>query len=70
MQDDYQLDDMENFKIDPHTWLRTLLAILGDKEKKANVIQIIAEKTGFTTEEAELIMTTIMGVLINDTRSN
>ena len=70
MQDDFQLDDLENFKIDPYVWLRTLLAISGDKEKKAEVVQIIAEKTGFSTEKAELIMTTIMGVLINDTRSN
>jgi hypothetical protein len=70
MRDDYQLEDMENFRIDPHTWLRTLLAISGDKEKKAEVIQIISEKSGFTIEETELIMTTIMGVLINGTRSN
>ena len=70
MQMDDELDDLENFSIDPHIWLRTLLAIAGDREKKAEVIQVIAGKTGLPIERVELILTTTIAVLANDTRSN
>jgi hypothetical protein len=64
------LDNLENFSINPHIWLRTLLAITGDKEKKAVVVQAISQKTGFSTEKVELILKTTINVLLNDTRAN
>ena len=70
MHEDYDLDNLENFKINPHVWLKTLLAIAGDKDKKAEVVQLIAEKTGFSTDKVEMIMATTISVLLNDTRSN
>ena len=51
MQEDHELDNLENFKISPHVWLRTLLAIAGDKDRKAEAIQIISEQTGFPPEK-------------------
>ncbi len=70
MKNDYQLDDLENFKINPHVWLQTLLAIAGDREKKAEVIEVISEKTGFTPEKVDLILSTTINVLVSETRSN
>lgn len=70
MQNEFELNDIENFKINPHVWLRTLLAIAGDKDRKAEAIQIIAEQTGFPPEKVEVILSTTISVLINDTRSN
>jgi len=70
MQNEFELNDIENFKINPHVWLRTLLAIAGDKDRKAEAIQIISEQTGFPTEKVEVIMTTAISVLLNDTRAN
>ena len=70
MKNDYQLDDIENFKINPHVWLQTLLAIAGDKEKKAEVIEVISEKTGFPPEKVDVILATTINVLVSETRSN
>lgn len=70
MKIEFQLDDVDNFKINPHVWLRTLLAIAGDKEKKDEVVQVIAEQTGFPTEKVELILATTIDVLVSETRSN
>ncbi len=70
MQDEFELNDIENFKINPHVWLRTLLAIAGDKDRKAEAIQIISEQTGFPPDKVEVILATTISVLINDTRSN
>lgn len=73
MPSDYDLDNLENledFRINPHVWLKTLLAIAGDKEKKTEVVHVIAQKTGFTTEKVEVILATTISVLLNDTRSN
>lgn len=67
---DFDLEDRENFKINPELWLHTLLAITGDKEKKQEVIQKIVQKTGFPAEKVELIITTTIGILINQTRAN
>ncbi len=68
MQEEY--NNLENFKINPHVWLRTLLAIAGDKDRKAEAVQIISEETGFSPEEVEVILGTTISVLMNDTRSN
>ena len=70
MQNDFELDGIENFKINPHAWLRTLLAISGDKDRKAEAIQIISEQTGFPPDKVEVILTTTISVLLNDTRAN
>ena len=70
MQNEYDLNNLEDFKINPHIWLRTLLAIAGDKDKKAEVIQVIAHETGFSPEKVEVILGTTISVLMNDTRSN
>ena len=70
MTNDFDLEDVENFRIDPQVWLRTLLAITGDKEKKAEVVQIIAQKTDFSPEKVELIIATTIKILINETRLN
>jgi len=70
MKNDYDLENVENFKINPHVWLQTLLAIAGDKQKKREVVQIIAEQSGFSPEKVEMILASTINVLINDTRSN
>jgi hypothetical protein len=70
MRDEHELDNKENFKIDPHVWLRTLLAIAGDKDRKAEAVQIISEQTGFSPEKVEVILATTISVLMNDTRAN
>jgi hypothetical protein len=70
MENDFDLENKENFKINPETWLHTLLAIAGDKDRKAAVVQNVARKTGFTTEKVNLIIATTISVLINQTRAN
>jgi methenyltetrahydromethanopterin cyclohydrolase len=70
MKNDYQLDDIDNFRINPHEWLQTLLAIAGDKEKKEEVVQIIAQKTGFPPEKVKVIIAATISVLVSETRSN
>ena len=67
---DFDLEDRENFKINPEVWLHTLLAITGDKEKKAEMVRQIMRKTGYSPEQVDLILTTTIGVLINQTRAN
>jgi hypothetical protein len=67
---DFDLEDTENFRINPEVWLHTLLAIAGDKERKQEIVQKIARKTGFTPENVEVIITTTISVLINQTRAN
>ena len=67
---DFDLEDRENFKINPEIWLSTLLAIAGDREKKEQVIQNLARKTGISPEQAGLVMATTISILMNETRSN
>jgi hypothetical protein len=70
MSNEYELDDLENFKINPHVWLRTLIAIAGDKDRKAEAVQIISEQTGFSPDKVEVILATTISVLLQDTRAN
>ena len=70
MQDESELNNIENFKINPQAWLRTLLAIAGDKDRKAEAIQIISEQTGFPPDKVEVILATTISILMNETRSN
>jgi len=66
----FDLEDRENFKINPEIWLHTLVAIAGDKDKREEAIRQMTQKTGFSTEEAKVIIRTTIGVLLNQTRSN
>lgn len=73
MENDFDLENLqntENFKINPEVWLHTLLAIVGDKDRKAEVVQRVAQKTGFPPEKVNLIIVTTIGALINQTRAN
>ena len=67
---DFDLEDRENFKINPEVWLHTLLAIIGDREKKAEMVRQITQRTGYSAEQVDLIVTTAIGILINQTRAN
>jgi len=72
MENDFEFDleDRENFRINPEVWLYTLLAITGDREKKAEMVRQVMQKTGFSPEKVNLILTTTIGILINQTRAN
>jgi hypothetical protein len=67
---DFDLEDRENFKINPEVWLQTLLAITGDKERKAETVQQIVQKTGLSPEEVKAFIKTTIGILIHQTRAN
>jgi hypothetical protein len=67
---DFDLEDRENFRINPEIWLHTLIAIVGDKEKKEQVVQRIIQNSGFSHEKVELIIRTTISTLINQTRAN
>ena len=67
---DFDLEDRENFKINPEVWLHTLLAIVGDREKREEAVRQITQKTGFSPEYVKRIITTTIGILINQTRAN
>lgn len=70
MENDSDWENKEDFKINPEVWLQTLLAIAGDKEKKEQVVRHISQKTGFHPEKVELIMSTTINILMNETRVN
>lgn len=70
MENEFDLENRENSKINPEVWLHTLLAIVGDKDRKAEVVQRVAHTTGFTPEKVNLIIGTTISVLINQTRAN
>jgi hypothetical protein len=70
MENDFDLQNLENFRINPTVWLHTLLAIAGDKDQKEKVIHIIAQKTGFPPEKIEMLMSIAISELINQTRTN
>ena len=67
---DFGLEDLENFRINPEVWLHTLLAIAGDKEKKAETVRQMVQTTGFSPEQVQVIIRTTIGILINQTRAN
>ncbi len=70
MENNFNLEDKEKFRINPHVWLQTLLAIAGDKEKKQEMVEAVSEKTGYTPSQVELILATTISQLINETRLN
>lgn len=65
--EDNAWDDVE---IDAESLLQALLAVTGDKEKRAEVIRKISEKTGQTPEKVELIISATLNYLAGRTRSN
>jgi hypothetical protein len=60
-------DDIE---IDPDVLLQTLLAMMGDKERREEIVRKIAEKTGQIPEKVETILTATITYLSNKSRSN
>lgn len=70
MRNEYDLQNAEDFKIDPRVWLQTLLAIAGDKQKKEEVVQLIARQVDVPAEQVERLMEMTIKILMNDTRSN
>jgi hypothetical protein len=70
MENEFDLENIEGFRINPEVWLHTLLAIVGDKDKKEEVVQRVAQQSGFSPERVELIMATTIGILLSDTRAN
>jgi hypothetical protein len=70
MQNEYDLQNVEDFKINPHVWLQTLLAIAGDKQKKKEVIHTVSQQSGMSPEKVEILINKAINVLITDTRSN
>ncbi len=70
MENDLDLQNREDFKINPQVWLHTLLAIAGDKEKKEEALRKIAQETGCPPEEVEVIFATTINILMKQTRSN
>jgi hypothetical protein len=60
----------EDLEIIPEVWLQALLAISGDKERRADLIQKVSEHTGFPPEKVELIMSALLSTLSNMSRSN
>lgn len=70
MENDFDLEDRENFRINPQVWLHTLLAIAGDKDTKEEVVQRVACETGWPLEKVEALMATTIKILMNQTHSN
>ena len=70
MDNDFNLENRASFHINPQVWLHTLLAIAGDKEKKAQVVQKVARVTGCPPEQVEVILLTTITILMNQTRAN
>ncbi len=70
MENEFDLQNKEGFKINPQVWLCTLLAIAGDKETKEEVVQRIAHESGWPPEKVEVLMSTTIKILMNQTRSN
>lgn len=74
MQNEYEYDfdqqNVEDFRINPHVWLQTLLAIAGDKDRKKEVIQIVSEQSGLPLETVEVIFGSAIKALVGETRSN
>jgi hypothetical protein len=68
LNDDESWD--EETEIDPEVWLRTLLAMTGDKDLKAELIRKVSESTGQTPEKVELIISVLMNTLSGKARSN
>lgn len=60
----------EDFEIDPDVWLRATLTMMGDRERRTEMIGKICEKTGQTPEKVELIISSLIKFLAEESRSN
>lgn len=65
--DDSWNDETE---INPEVWLQALLAMTGDKQRKAEMIRKVAEKTGQPPEQVKLIIAATINYLSGKARSN
>lgn len=70
MENDFDLEDKETFRINSQVWLHTLLAIAGDRDTKEEVVQRVVQETGWSPEKVEALMCTTIKILMNQTRSN
>lgn len=70
MENKFEREQREEFRISRQEWLQTLLAIAGDKEKKAEIVQRVARETGCPPTSVEGLMNTTIKILMNETRSN
>ena len=70
MENNFNFEHKEDFRINPQVWLQTLLAIVGDKEKKQEVVQYVARETGVPPESVEMIIVSTINILMNENHSN
>ena len=68
LSDDESWDD--DTEINREVWLNALLAMTGDKERKAELIRRISEKTGQPPEQVEKIIAASIDYLMGSARSN
>ena len=69
-QGELRMEDNPDIEIDPEIWTQFLLAVMGDKERSAELVQELAQKTGVSPEKVELIMAATVKLLANRARSN
>jgi hypothetical protein len=70
MENNFELENKEKFRINSQVWLHTLLAIAGDKEKKDEVIQRVAQEAGCPPENIEVLLSKTIKILMNQNHSN
>jgi hypothetical protein len=68
----YDIDESwdDDTMIDPEVWLRVLLAMTGDKERREKLVQGMSEKTGQPPERMEVALSAIMSYLASKVRAN
>ncbi len=57
-------------EINPEVWLQALLAMTGDKQRKAKLVHAMAEKSGHTLEQVEEVLAATINFLSEKARSN
>jgi hypothetical protein len=70
MENDLDLENQKEFRINSQAWLHTLLAIAGDKEMRAEVVQRVAQETGCPPENIDMLVSKTIKILMNQSRSN
>ena len=64
------MESGEDNEIDVEVWLQFLLAVSGDKDRREELIRRISENTGQIPENVEKILSTLINILANRSRSN
>ncbi|MBC8336689.1 MAG: hypothetical protein H8E29_15615 [Anaerolineales bacterium] len=64
------MEDNLDIEIDPEIWTQYLLAVMGDKERSAELVQKIVEMSGVPPEKVKLIIAATTKYLANIARSN